>query len=160
MNVEQILDAARRRLVRVPREALGEYVQKRVLGIARAPRIVRRGDAWHVGALLIGADAAYAVGDILRARHEAPRGYTSESQRHRSELAAAAFRGGFAEGEVVHLGWQPIDLAAVARGEESGPLSVSDGVVHVVWSSSAAPVPLAGYLDDRIELMGGAPAEG
>lgn len=160
MSIEEILADARRRLAGVPREALGEHVQKRVLGIARAPRIVRRGSAWHVGALLIGDDTAYAVGDILRARHEAPRGYTSESQRRRSELAAAAFRGGFAEGEVVHLGWQAIDLSAVARGEASGPLTVTAGVVHVAWSSVAAPVPLAGYLDDRIALMGGTPGDG
>ena len=87
---------------------------RRVLGIARSPRIVRVGAAWHLGVLLLGDDAVLATGDIVRARQEAPRGFTAESQRQRAELAAAARRGGFAEGETVHIGWRMLDPDAVA----------------------------------------------
>ena len=96
--------------------------------MARAPRIVRVGSAWHLGVLLIGADAVYATGEIVRARAEAPRGFTAESQRARAELAAAARRGGFAEGEAVHVGWRMLHPDALAEGEASGPLALRDGV--------------------------------
>ncbi|MFV4914594.1 glutaminase, partial [Microbacterium lacticum] len=75
-----------------------------------------------------------------------------EAQRERSERAAAAARGGFADGEVVHLGAEPLDLGALRRGEASGPLSVVAGVVHVRWSASGAPRPLADYLDEQFAL--------
>ena len=89
---------------------------RRILGVARAPRIVRRGAAWHLGVLLLTDDAVLATGEIVRARQEARRGYTAESQRQRAELAAAARRGGFAEGETVHLGWRMLDPDVVDAG--------------------------------------------
>ena len=153
-DLEELFDDARARLTDVARERLGELAPgRRILGIARAPRIVPQGAAWHLGVLLIGAGAVYATGEIVRAREEAPRGFTAQSQRERAELAGAARRGGFAEGEVVHVGWRELDLAAVARGEVSGPLLLVDGVPGVRWSPAAGPAPLAGYLDERIELL-------
>ncbi|QAY60157.1 glutaminase [Microbacterium protaetiae] len=159
MDVAQLLDAARRRLAGVGQERLGEFVQpRRVLGITRAPRIVPRQSIWHVGALLLGADAVYATGEIVRAREEVRRGFTAESQRERAALAGAAFRGGFAEGEVVHLGWEPIDLDALARGEASGPLRVVGGVPMIRWSIAGAEAELHRYLDERVELLRHPPA--
>ena len=147
------LASARRRLAGSPTERLGEWASaRRLLGFGRAPRIVPVGDAWHVGVLLIADDAVYATGEVLRARAEAPRGYTAIAQRERSERAAAAARGGFADGEVLHLGFTRLDLDAVGRGAASGPLSVVDGVPHVRWSPSAPPRPLADYLDDQLAL--------
>ena len=96
---------------------------------------------------------SYATGDIVRARQDAPRGYTAESQRRRSELAAAARRGGFAEGQAVHIGWRMLDLDAVAGGEASGPLALQDGVPSVRWSAAGAYVPLDAYLRERIALL-------
>jgi len=152
-DVDAVLDAARRRLAGSPRERLGDWAQtRRLLGFGRAPRIVPVGEAWHVGVLLIADAEVYATGEVLRARTEAPRGYTAEAQRERSERAGAAARGGFADGEVVHLGAVPIDLEAVRRGEASGPLSVVEGVPHVRWSASGAPRPLADYLDEQLQL--------
>ncbi|MFJ6678352.1 glutaminase [Microbacterium sp. NPDC091382] len=148
-----LLQAARERLAGSPRERLGEWAaNRRILGIGRAPRIVPVTEAWHVGALLIGEDRVFATGEVLRARHEAVRGYTAEAQRARSERAAAAFRGGFAEGEVLHLGWTEMDAAAVDSGGSSGILSLRDGVPHVAWSHTGPPRPLAGYLDDMLSL--------
>ncbi|MEU1971617.1 glutaminase [Microbacterium sp. NPDC019599] len=154
MSIRALLDDARDRLGSVSREGLGELVvPRRVLGIARPPRIVRRGSAWHLGVLLLTDGAVLATGQIVRARAEVRRGYAAESQRERAALAAAARRGGFGEGETVHVGWQPIDLDAVAEGTASGPLSVMDGVPSVRWSAVGGWVPLEGYLSERIALL-------
>ena len=135
-------------------EPLGELrTPRRVLGMARAPRIVRVGSAWHLGVLLIAEVDVYATGDIVRARAEAPRGFTAESQRARAELAAAARRGGFAEGEAVHVGWRMLDPGALAEGEASGPLALREGVPSVRWSASGGWMPLRRYLDERIALL-------
>ena len=154
MSTRELLDAARDRLRAAPCEALGELVQpRRLLGVARAPRIERRGAAWHLGALLLTNDAVLATGDVVRAREEVRRGYTSQSQRHRAELAAAAHRGGFDEGETVHIGWRMLDPDAVDRGEASGPLGLVDGVPSVRWSLAGGYMPLKGYLDERVGLL-------
>lgn len=148
-----LIASARTRLTGSPREALGEWaVSRRVLGIGRAPRILRVGEAWHVGVLLIGDDDLFATGEILRAREDVVRGYTAQSQRERAERAAAAFRGGFAEGETVHLGWTRLDPVAVDAGGESGPLALTDGIPTVRWSATGAPRPLADYLDEMLTL--------
>lgn len=149
----ELFAAARARLQGQPRTRLGEWTApRRVLGLGRAPRIVPVGEAWQLGVLLIGDDRVLQAGEVLRARHDAIRGFTAESQRARSDRAAAAHRGGFAEGEVVHLGWAELDLAAVDAGGSSGILSSVDGVAHIRWSAAGAVRPLAAYLDDQLSL--------
>lgn len=151
-----MISEVRERLAGRTQERLGQLVTpRRMLGFGRATRIVPVAAAWHVGALLIGDDEVWATGRILRARHEAIRGYTAESQRGRADLAAAAFRGGFAEGESVHIDWQPIDPDAVLSGavERSGPLSLQGGVLMVRWSPAAEPRPLDDYLADQLALL-------
>ncbi|WP_460776193.1 glutaminase [Microbacterium sp. GXF7504] len=152
--IDDLLAEARSRLAGAPRERLGMLrTPRRILGIARAPRIEPAGDAWHLGVLLLTDDALLATGEIVRAREEARRGFAAESQRERAAVAAAAFRGGFAEGETVHLDWQPIDLDAVARGGASGPVALVDGIPSVRWSAGGGYQPLAGYLRERVELL-------
>lgn len=159
MSVAELLDDARTRLAGAPRESLGELIApRRILGIARAPRIVPAGTAWHLGVLLLTDDAVLATGEIVRARTEAVRGYTAESQRRRAELAAAAARGGFGDGATVHIGWRMLDPAAVDRGEASPPLSLVDGVASVRWSAAGGDLPLERYLAERIELLRNPPA--
>lgn len=159
MRVADLVDTARARLAGAPREGLGELVEpRRLLGMGRAPRIVPRGTAWHLGVLLVGDDAVYSTGDVLRARAEARRGFAAESQRRRAELAAAARRGGFAEGATVHVGWRMLDLDAVGRGEASGPLAMVDGIPSVRWSSAGGYVALERYLDERVGLLLDPPA--
>ncbi|MGN6221132.1 MAG: glutaminase [Microbacterium sp.] len=156
MNTAGLLDAARARLTAeaAPREALGELVvPRRILGVARAARIERRGTAWHLGALLLTDDAVLATGEIVRARQEARRGYTAESQRQRSELAFAARRGGFAEGETVHVGWRALRLDPL-----DAPLAVQDGIPSIRWSAAGALMPLQVYLDERVALLIDPPA--
>jgi len=156
VSAQELFDAARASLAAAgaPREALGELVvPRRILGVARAPRIERRGAAWHLGALLLTDDAVLATGDIVRARQEARRGYTAESQRQRSELAAAARRGGFAEGETVHLGWRLLPPDA-----SEAPLTLHDGIPSIRWSAAGVPMPLDAYLAERVALLLDPPA--
>lgn len=159
MTTLDLFDTARTRLAGTPREALGELiVPRRILGVARAPRVERRGAAWHLGVLLLTDDDVLATGEIVRARQEARRGYTAESQRQRAELAAAARRGGFAEGETVHLGWRMLQLEVVDAGGESGPLASLDGVASVRWSAAGSLMPLEAYLAERVALLLDPPA--
>jgi len=150
----ELFAAARARLAEAPREALGELVvPRRILGVARPPRVERRGAAWHLGVLLLTDDAVLATGDIVRARQEARRGYTAESQRQRAELAAAARRGGFAEGETVHLAWRVLQPDVVDAGGESGPHVAGEGVTSVRWSAAGGLMPLETYLAERVALL-------
>ena len=154
MSLDAMLESARSQLEGLPREALGEVViPRRILGISRATRVEPRGTAWHLGVLLLTDDAVLSTGQIIRARAEAPRGFTAESQRERAALAGAARRGGFDEGQTVHVGWQVLDTDAVAAGAASGPLSLQAGVPSVRWSAAGGWVPLAAYLDERIALL-------
>jgi len=156
VSTVELLDAARARLgaAAAPREALGELVvPRRILGLARAARIERRGSAWHLGALLLTDDAVLATGEIVRARQEARRGYTAESQRQRSELSFAARRGGFAEGETVHVGWRTLSPDAL-----DAPLALQDGIPSIRWSAAGGLMPLQAYLDERVALLIDPPA--
>lgn len=153
-EIEAILGAARSRLSDAPRERLGVWrVPRRLLGIPRAPRIDPAGSAWHLGVLLLSDDALLSTGEVVRAREDVRRGFAAESQRERAAIAAAAFRGGFAEGEAVHLGWQEIDLDAVAAGAASEPVAWQDGRPAVRWSPGGGLVPLQAYLDERVALL-------
>jgi hypothetical protein len=159
VEIAEMLDAARRRLADAPRERLGEYIPaRRILGIPRAARVVPVGAAWRLGVLLLASDALLATGDIVRAREEVRRGFAAQSQRERAALAGAARRGGFAEGETVHVGWTPIDVGAVAQGMASGPLALVDGVPSVRWSRTGGFTPLRGYLDEHVALLRDPPA--
>lgn len=113
---------------------------------------MRVGAAWHVGALLIAEDAVFSVGEVLRAGDPGRRGYAAEASRRRAERRRLALRGGFAEGEVVHLDWRPIEVEAVDAGGSSGPLSLRDGVVWMQWARGAYQ-PLGDYLSERIALL-------
>ena len=154
-DAETLLDAARARLAAagVPRERLGEIVRPRVLAGMRAPKIVSRDAAWRVGVLLLGERDVYAAGNVVRAGDPGRRGFASDAARVRAEVAAAATRGGFADGETVHLDWKVLDLTALAQGEATGPLALVDGTPSIRWSPAAGLVPLAGYLDERIALL-------
>ena len=117
MTLDALLDAARARLQGLPRESLGEVVlPRRILGVSRAMRVEPRGTAWHLGVLLLTDDALLSTGRIVRARAEAPRGFTAESQRERAALAGAARRGGFAEGQTVHVGLGGAGSGCCRRG--------------------------------------------
>jgi len=147
-ELEDLLSSARERLSGSARERLGSVREpgriRRALG-ARAA-IVPVAEAWHLGVLLIGDDALWRTGSVLRAAEEVRRGYTAQSQRERAEIRAMAFRGGFAEGEIFHYDWAPIASA------DEPPLRREGGRILIRWSPTGFLMPLADYLDEQIEL--------
>lgn len=137
-----------------PKEGLGEQRDSRW----RGRRIVRVGEAWHLGVLLLTEMHVLATAEVLRAAEPGRRGYTAESARQRAERRAEALRGGFAEGDVVHVGWSVIDVTAVDAGTASGPLALVDGAPAVRWSSAGGFMPLEVYLRERVALLRDSPA--
>lgn len=136
-------------LAGAPKEGLGEERDSRW----RGKRIVRIGEAWHLGVLLLTDTHALATAEVLRAADPGRRGYTAESARERAQRRAEALRGGFDEGDVVHVGWSVIDVDAVDAGGSSGPLALVDGVPSVRWSTAGGLMPLEAYLRERVELL-------
>ncbi|WP_460796678.1 glutaminase [Microbacterium sp. GXF0217] len=149
MQASALLDSARRQLAGVAKEGLGEEKHSRF----RGDRILRIGEAWHVGVLLLTDDAVLATAEVLRAADAGRRGYPAESARERAVRREWALRGGFAEGEVAHVGWSVIDVDAVDAGGSSGPLAMIDGIPQVRWSSAGGYMPLEAYLRERIALL-------
>ncbi|UJP10213.1 glutaminase [Microbacterium sp. KUDC0406] len=147
MTTAALLAAARDRLRDAPTQALGIDKASRW----RGARIVRAGEAWHLGVLLLTRDGVLATGEVLRAAEEVRRGYTAESARVRADRRAQARRGGFGEGEVVHVGWTELDVGVVDAGGASGPLVMVGDVPSVRWSA-AGVMPLEAYLDEQIGL--------
>ena len=154
-DLRALLDDARSRLADAPREWRGGFAEpgrvKRAVG-ART-KVVRLGEVWRLGVLLLGDDGLWSTGEVLRAAEEVRRGYAAESQRQRAEVRAMAFRGGFAEGESFHIGWEPVDVAAVADGGDDGPLSWEGDTLMVRWSPAGFLRPLAPYLSEQIGLL-------
>ena len=151
--VTDLFAGARTALAGLPQQELGQWHTPRVLGIARPARIISSGRAWHLGVLLIADDAVLAVGSVIRAREQVPRGYAATSQRQRADIAAAAHRGGFPEGVPIHLDWRLIDLEALERVGEAEPLAIIGGVPQVRWTAAAGHRPLADYLVEQIDLL-------
>ena len=140
----------------MPTELIGEYrPAKRVIGITRAPRIVAVGEAWHLGALLVTADAVLATGDVARSLEPSRKGYTAISARERDELRFAAYRGGVPEGRAIHYNWTPIDFSALASGGTSGPIVAQGVELKIRWSAAGGLAPLDSYVRERIELARG-----
>lgn len=148
MTAASLLDDARAALAGTAKEGLGEERSSRW----RGERILRIGEAWHVGVLLLTDDRVLATAEVLRAADAGRRGYTADSARERAQRRQMALRGGFDEGEVVHVGWSVIDVDAVDAGGSSGPLAMREGVVSVQWSGGSWR-PLDAYLQEQIALM-------
>lgn len=147
-SAAELIADARGALEGIPKEGLGEERSSRW----RGDRIVRVGEAWHIGVLLLTEDRTLATAEILRAADPGRRGYTAESARERAARRQMALRGGFGEGEVAHIGWTVVDVDAVDAGGSSGPLAMRDGVPMVNWSGSAYR-PLEAYLREQLELL-------
>ncbi|WP_221583650.1 glutaminase [Microbacterium sp. G2-8] len=158
-DLRTLLDDARTRLAGVPRVRLGLGREARRIAkmFGGRPVVEPVAEAWHVGVLLIGDDALWATGDVVRAAEEVRRGYTAESQRVRASIRGMAFRGGFAEGETCHIDWEPLDIAAVQEGGSADPLRWQGETLMVRWSPTGFLLPLSAYLDERIALAADPP---
>lgn len=148
------LDAAGAR-----QEALAELVQPRRVLLVRREVVLRRvGQAWRLGALMLGRDGTlYATGALVRAREAGVRNYQSQSAEARRDLRAAALRGKFAPGETVNHGWREIRLDPEALRSGEGPVVFRpDGSLAVRWNAAlgdAAARDVVAYLDERVGLL-------
>lgn len=139
-------------------EALAEYVPPhRVLLIARPATMRPLGEVWRLGSLLLGTDAAlYAAGRATRAAERGRPGYQSVSREERQDIAAAALRGGYAEGAPVNFDAVPLPLDGSLVASPELPIGLADGEVRVRWRDGApldgAPT-LARFLDERVALL-------
>lgn len=142
------------------REALAAWVpERKMLGvIRRGPTLRRAGEAWPLGVLLLSTDGRLlGLGTATRARPASRVGYVAESARERDELRMLAAKAGFEPGEALHIDPVPLEVAALAAGSPSGPvLPGPDGMLLVRWSPAGGVEPrdLAGYLAERVELLG------
>ena len=97
-------------------EALAEYVPaSRALGfIPRPPRMAPRGRVWRLGDYVLNSGGELMrTGRVVRvAGTDRRRSLVAESMTEHHELARAARRGGYREGETVNFDARPVDLAA------------------------------------------------
>ncbi|TPW75812.1 hypothetical protein [Schumannella soli] len=136
-------------------ELRAEIVEpRRVLGVRRAPQLQERGRVWRLGALLLDEHGGlFATGASVRAadpKHSALQSSVAHDRREVKVLARAA---GIPDGETVDLDALPLHLDELAPGAAQGPLVLADDGVRVVWAPGAAAVPLAAYLEERVELL-------
>lgn len=119
-------------------EALGAWQpERRRFGRPRPAVLDPAGRVWRLGALLLDRSGQlYATGKVTRAL--VPKDFNSDKTlagEARREVQRAAARGRFLPGETVNYEWQPV------TAEQAAAL--------------VAPEPLADYLRDRAELLGG-----
>ncbi|UOQ56403.1 hypothetical protein MUN78_12040 [Leucobacter allii] len=152
----------RLRAADVAPEALAEYVPPRRGLLRTRPATMRPlGEAWRIGALLLGTDGRlFALGRATRAAERGRPGYQDLSREERREIAAAALRGGYAAGTPVNYDAvalpldDPAGLAALA--DPGSPLGFAEGEIRVRWRAGA---PLAGapalsaFLAERVALL-------
>jgi hypothetical protein len=148
-----------------PSEALAILHKGRGIGALRtAPYMVRVGQAWRLGVVLLDAEGRlYATGEVTRAV-EPKLAVTNRSPAadRRREFRRAAVRGKFADGETINHGFTPLTLDALtleaarlaglapatpagshavephaAGPHVIGPLSLSGDTVMVAWGSNA-----------------------
>lgn len=97
-------------------EALAEYVppRRRKLGLGERPATMRPiGRVWRLGAFLLTPDGeVLGTGRVVHvARTERFRSVVANAITEHHELAKAAARGGYREGETVNFDAKPVDLA-------------------------------------------------
>jgi hypothetical protein len=157
---EALLAAATARLTAAGArdELLADLVERRTLGIRRAPVFEPVERVWRLGVLLLGRSGAlYATGTTMRVSE--PRHPNAQSQlgEERRELRAIALKAGIAPGETIDFDAHRIRLDDV--DDASRPLARIAGDLLVRWSpTSATLTPVAGYLTERVELLTDPPA--
>lgn len=131
---------------------------RRFLVFASPAVMVPAGRAWRLGVLLLDRHGrVFGTGKVTRAI-EPKRGVTDRSpaadRRRADELAA--FRGPFAEGEVVNYGFWDIDLDTTSLQGGSGPLFIDAGTVLVRRDPNqpgGGVSRLDSYLAERVSLL-------
>lgn len=147
-------------------EALAEYVPaRRKLFIQRPATMRPLGEVWRLGTLLLGPPPnSHTTPTLWASRHttrSAVRphpGNQSISREERRDIAAAALRGGYAEGTPVNFDAVsiPFDEASLRTLGVDSPVGLVGVEVRVRWRAGAtldgAPT-LEAYLAERIGLL-------
>lgn len=149
--VERLRDAG------VRTEHLAEFVPaERKLLWRKAATMREVGEVWRIGPILLDAEGnLHSAGRATRAAERPRPDFQSLSREERRDLAAAALKGGFAEGTAVDFDAVPILLDGSDPPADS-PVRIAGGAYRVKWHPSApletAPT-LAAFLDDRVGLL-------
>ena len=142
-------------------EAIAEYVPEgRKLFVLPRPATMRAlGEAWRLGSLLLDTEGGlWVAGRATRAAERGRVGYQSVSREERRDIAAAALRGGYAEGFPVNFDARPISLDEASLRElgPTDPIGLAESEIRVRWRTGAsldsAPT-LEQYLRERVALL-------
>lgn len=172
LQTAQVLVTAAERLraAGVAPEALAEYVPPRRKLLIQRPATMRPlGEVWRLGTLLLGSQAdtdtdavtapsLWAAGHATRAAVRPHPGNQSVSREERRDIAAAALKGGYAEGTSVNFDAVSISLDEASLRElgVDSPVGLVGSELHVRWRAGAsldgAPT-LEAYLAERIGLL-------
>lgn len=107
------------------------------------------GTVWRLGAVCVDADGGiWATGDVLVVSAPTHPNFRSQVALERNETRRMLVRAGVAVGTTVVLDPRPLDPDAPAA-----PLVALDDGVGVQWIAGGQAVPLAAYLDERVELL-------
>jgi len=112
-------------------------------------KLRRAGPVWRLGALCLSAEGAvFATGDVLVVTEPTHPNHRSALAVERNELRSRARRAGVKAGETIVLDARPLDLDA-----PEAPLVATPEGLGVIWTPGGAPIPLAAYLAERVELL-------
>lgn len=150
--------AASLRSAGIPDEALATFrPEQAVLRIFTRPsKLTPLARVWRLGVFLLGTDGAlFDTGSTTRAVPPGRAGYQSISAEERRDVRAAAYRGPFPEGSVVHHSAAPIALDDSLR-DAPGPLFLHGDALLVRWADFVdidGAVPAERYLAERLDLL-------
>lgn len=169
----------------VPSEALATLTPEQRKFLRRVPPTMRpMAEVWRLGVLLLVSPDAPRVPTAKPRRRQDPapplplwffsghstrsaeRGrpnYQSSSREERREIAAAALRGGYPVGTVVHFDAIPLPADDAALEALSGDWAVGlhEGLPRVRWRAGAdiaSAQSFDGYVRERVELLTHPPA--
>nr|WP_255499204.1 hypothetical protein [Leucobacter sp. cx-169] len=161
-------------------EALAELIPEHRRFLRRIPPAMRpTGAVWRLGVLLLVSPEDHVspaqktrrrqdpapslplwlvAGPSTRSAERGRPNFQSESREQRREIAAAALRGGYPVGTIVHFDAEalPSDDAGLAVLGDDSPVGLHDGVPRVRWR---AGMPLASsgeferYVSERVGLL-------
>ena len=113
-------------------------------------RKLRRGEPlWRLGALCLSAEGAvFATGDVLIVTEPTHPNHRSALAVERNALRSLARSAGVKVGETIVIDPRSLDLDA-----PDTPLITTPDGLGVMWTAGGAPIALAAYLAERVELL-------
>lgn len=143
----EVVEAAVERLrdARVPTETRVATVR----GAFGRVKVQPVGEVWRVGALCLASNGAvFATGDVLIVAEPTHPNHRNALAVQRNEQRLRLRRAGIAVGTTVVWDARSLDL-----DDPEPPLVVTSGGLGVLWATGVIPVPLAAYLNERVDLL-------